>query len=160
MSDSSRFLANIQKISYNKLLILYSSYLLLDVLMSEVLVKDVMIRNIYTIGPEEKIALARLKMLRHGVGALPVVQEDNSLVGILTLRDISFAGIDTSNLSIKDLMTKTDLKTGTGTTTLLEIADMMIKTGIQRIPIIDDKGKLVGLMTQSVLIRSFRDLFK
>ena len=160
MSDSSGLLAHIQKISYNKLLILYSSYLLLDVLMSEVLVKDVMIRNIYTIGPEEKIALARLKMLRHGVGALPVLQEDNILVGILTLRDISFAGIDTSNLSIKDLMTKTNLKTGTGTTTLLEIANMMIKTGIQRIPIIDDKGKLVGLMTQSVLIRTFRDLFK
>lgn len=128
--------------------------------MSKVLVKDIMIRNIYTIGPEEKIALAKLKMLRQGIGALPVVKEDNSLVGILTLRDISFAGIDIANLSIKDLMTKKNLKTGTETTTLLEIADIMIKTGIQRIPIIDNEGKLVGLMTQSVLIRSFRNLFK
>ena len=40
-----------------------------DVFMSEVLIKDIMIRNIRTIGPEEKIALARLKMLRYGVGA-------------------------------------------------------------------------------------------
>ena len=77
--------------------------------MSEVLVKDIMIRIIRTIGPEEKIALARLKMLRYGVGALPVVKEDNSLVGMLTLRDISLAGMDIGNLSVNDLMTKDHL---------------------------------------------------
>jgi acetoin utilization protein AcuB len=67
--------------------------------MSEVLAKDIMIRNIHTIGPEENIALARLKILRYSVGALPVVKDDNILVGILTLRDISFAGMDVGNLS-------------------------------------------------------------
>ena len=133
---------------------------MLDVFMSEVLVKDIMIRIIRTIGPEEKIALARLKMLRYGVGALPVVKEDNSLVGMLTLRDISLAGMDIGNLSVNDLMTKDHLIMGTETTTLIEVADMMIKTGIQRIPIVDDEKKLLGLMTQSVLIRLFRDLFK
>jgi len=128
--------------------------------MSEVLAKDVMIRNIHTIGPEEKIVLTRLKMLRYSVGALPVVKDDNILVGILTLRDISFVGMDVGNLAVKDLMTKENLITGTERTTLIKVADMMIKTGIQRIPILDDEGKLVGLMTQSILIRSFRDLFK
>jgi IMP dehydrogenase len=128
--------------------------------MSEVLAKDIMIRNIHTIGPEENIALARLKILRYSVGALPVVKDDNILVGILTLRDISFAGMDVGNLTVKDLMTKENLITGTERTTLIKVADMMIKTGIQRIPILADEEKLVGLMTQSILIRSFRDLFK
>ena len=128
--------------------------------MDEVKIRDVMIKKVYTIGPEEKIALARLKMLRYGVGALPVVKEDNTLRGMLTLRDISLAGMDVGNLTVKDLMTKENLITGTERTTLIKVADMMIKTGIQRIPILDEEGKLVGLMTQSILIRSFRDLFK
>ena len=128
--------------------------------MSEVKIKDLMIKNVYTIGPEEKIALARLKMLRYGVGALPVVKEENILMGMLTLRDISLSGMNIGNLQVKDLMTKNNLITGTESTKLIEIIDMMSKTGIQRIPIIDAVGKLIGLMTQSVLIRSFRLLVK
>lgn len=128
--------------------------------MDEVKIRDVMIKKVYTIGPEEKIALARLKMLRYGVGALPVVKEDNTLMGMLTLRDISLSGINIGNLQVKDLMTKNNLITGTESTKLIEIIDMMSKTGIQRIPIIDAVGKLIGLMTQSVLIRSFRLLVK
>ncbi len=128
--------------------------------MDEVKIRDVMIKKVYTIGPEEKIALARLKMLRYGVGALPVVKEDNMLMGMLTLRDISLSGTNIGNLQVKDLMTKNNLITGTESTKLIEIIDMMSKTGIQRIPIIDAVGKLIGLMTQSVLIRSFRLLVK
>ncbi len=128
--------------------------------MNEVKIRDVMIKKVYTIGPEEKIALARLKMLRYGVGALPVVKEDNTLRGMLTLRDINLSGMNIGNLQVKDLMTKNNLITGTESTKLMEIIDMMSKTGIQRIPIIDAVGKLIGLMTQSVLIRSFRLLVK
>jgi IMP dehydrogenase len=131
-----------------------------DVIMSTVLVKDIMIKDIYTIGPEEKIALARLKMLRFGVGGLPVVKDNDILEGMLTLRDISIAGIDTGNLLVKNLMTKENLIVGTEETTLIEVTDMIIETGIQRIPIVNNEGRLVGLMTQSVLIRAFRNLFK
>jgi len=45
-------------------------------------------------------------------------------------------------------------------TTLLELADTMIRTGLQRIPIVDTDYKLVGLVTQSVIIRAFRDVYK
>lgn len=127
--------------------------------MSEILVNDIMINKIQTIGPQEKIALARLKMLRYGVGALPVVKNDNTLIGMLTLRDINFAGIDVGNLTVKDLMTKDNLITASETTKLLKVADMMLKTGIQRIPVVNHEKKLIGLITQSVVIRSFRNLF-
>ena len=130
-----------------------------DVGMSEGKIKEVMIKSVHTIGPSEKIALARLKMLRYGVGGLPVIHEDNTLVGMLTLRDISLPGMNVGNLQVQDLMTKKNLITGTESTKLVEIIDMMSKTGIQRIPIVDTSGKLSGLMTQSVIIRAFRNLF-
>ena len=58
--------------------------------MNDILAKDVMLKQVYTIHYEEKIALARLRMLRKGAGALPVVDDENTLVGIITLRDTDF----------------------------------------------------------------------
>jgi IMP dehydrogenase len=129
--------------------------------MSDVLVRDIMIKDVRTVDPDDKIALARRKMLRHGVGGLPVVKEDNTLVGIITLRDISFTGTmgDIMTLAVKDLMTKNNLITRGRDTPLTEIADIMISTGIQRVPIVDKNEKLMGLVTQSILIRAFRGLF-
>jgi CBS domain-containing protein len=121
------------------------------------LASDVMIREIHTIHPSERVALARLRMLRHGVGALPVVDADNVLVGIITLRDIDIAGTEVSNFLVADLMTKT-LITGTERTTIGEIVDMMLRTGIQRIPIVDADAKLIGLVTQTTVIKTARRL--
>jgi IMP dehydrogenase len=123
--------------------------------MGETLAKDVMIKSkdMYTINPKKRIALARLRMLRHGIGALPVVDDNNNLVGIITLRDIDLAGERTNNLFAEDLMT-TDVITRGENTSISEIAEAMDRTSIQRIPIIDKDGKLIGLVTQSVVIRS------
>ena len=127
--------------------------------MKDILAKDIMIKKIFTINPKERIALARLRMLRHGVGALPVIDEDGVLKGIITLRDIDLAGPETSELFIEDLMTK-DLITSKEDTTLSEITESMIKTGLQRIPIIDEDDRLVGFITQTVVIRSLNKLIK
>jgi CBS domain-containing protein len=123
--------------------------------MGGTLAKDVMIKrgDIYIISPKKRIALARLRMFRHGVGALPVVDKDNNLVGIITLRDIDLAGERTGDLFAEDLMT-TDVITRSGNTSISEIAETMDRNSIQRIPIIDKNGKLIGLVTQSVVIRS------
>lgn len=124
--------------------------------MSDVLVRDIMIKNVRTIKPEEKIALAWLRMLRYGIGALPVIKDDNTLVGILTMRDIDFGGPNIKSLTVGNLMTKDNLVTAHETSTLSEVADMMIETGLQRIPVVDGEGKLLGLVTQSVIISSYR----
>jgi IMP dehydrogenase len=123
--------------------------------MGDTSAKDVMIKrkDMYTINPKKRIALARLRMLRQGVGALPVVDDDNNLVGIITLRDIDLAGERTNDLFAEDLMT-TDVITRGENTSISEIAEAMDRTSIQRIPIIDKDGKLIGLVTQSVVIRS------
>jgi len=128
--------------------------------MSNIFAKDIMLKDVRTIGPDEKLALARLIMIRQGVGGLPVVKEDKVLVGILTQRDIDFAGENILTLLVKDLMTKRNLVTVTEKTNLLELSDTMIRTGIQRIPVINEANRMVGLVTQSVVIRAFRELFK
>ena len=127
--------------------------------MEEIKAKDVMIKDIYTINPQKRIALARLRMLRHGLGALPVVDDNNFLVGIITLRDIDLAGERTMELIVEDLMS-TKLITGNVNTPISQIAEIMLRTGIQRIPIIDKDGKLIGLITQTVVIRAAKGLLE
>ena len=123
--------------------------------MDHILAKDVMIRNIYTIHPKQRVALARLRMLRHGVGALPVVDEDDRLQGIITLRDIDLAGNEAGSLLVVDLMS-IQLKTGLENTPVLTIVETMLKTGIQRIPIVNPKNRLIGLVTQTTVIRTMK----
>ena len=120
--------------------------------MRKYLAKDIMIRDVYTIKVCNKVALARLKMMRHGVGGLPVVDDSDKLLGMITQRDIDLAGLDVSHLQVEDLMT-TKLFKGNEKTTLKEIVDLMVRTGIQRIPIVDDEGKLLGLVTQTSVIK-------
>ena len=122
-------------------------------------VEDVMITDVYTIRPNQRVALARLRMLRYGVGALPVVEQDGTLIGILTLRDIDLAGSDIRELLVKDLMTS-ELITRKEDALISDIVDIMLETGIQRIPIVDDENKLIGLVTQTTVIRSIRPLLK
>jgi len=121
--------------------------------MSEVVAGDIMIRNVHTVMEDRKVALARLTMLRNNIGALPVVDRKNILVGIITQRDIDLAGVDTSDLMVSDLMTRTLVK-AKETTPLRWIVEQMIKTGIQRIPVVDDKSNLIGLVTQTSVIKA------
>lgn len=118
--------------------------------------KDVMVKEVYTIGPNQKVALARLKMLRHGIGALPVVDSDGALLGIVTLRDIDLAGHNVADMRAEELMSR-DLITCTAETPLRRIADDMVRTGIQRIPVVNGRGRLVGLVTQTTLIKGARE---
>ncbi len=119
--------------------------------------RDTMVQNVHTIGPNQKVALARLKMLRHGVGALPVVDADGALLGIVTLRDIDLAGHDVADMRVEELMSR-ELVTCAPETSLRHIADEMVRTGIQRIPVVNGRGKLVGLVTQTTLIKGTRGL--
>ena len=127
--------------------------------MDEILAKDVMIRDVYTIHPKNRVALARLRMFRHGIGALPVVDKNNKLTGMITLRDIDLAGNDASSLLVEDLMT-TRLLTASEETSISEIVDMMLRTGIQRIPVIDKSGRLIGLMTQTAVMKAAKKCFE
>lgn len=121
--------------------------------MPEILARDVMIKDVHTITEDRKVAYARLIMLRHNVGALPVVDDENVVKGIITQRDIDLAGADVSDLLVSDLMTRSLIK-AKETTPLRWIVERMIKTGVQRIPVLDENSKLLGLVTQTTVIKA------
>ncbi|HMK83893.1 MAG TPA: CBS domain-containing protein [Candidatus Bathyarchaeia archaeon] len=121
--------------------------------MREMVARDIMIKDVHTITQDRKVAGARLAMFRHNIGALPVVDTDNVLVGFITQRDIDLAGPNVSDLSVSDLMTQTVVK-AKETTSLRWIVERMIKTGIQRIPVVDNQSKLLGLVTQTTVIKA------
>ena len=121
--------------------------------MREIVARDIMIKDVHTIAQDRKVAGARLVMFRHNIGALPVVDADNILVGIITQRDIDLAGANVSSLLVSDLMTQTVVK-AKETTSLRWIVERMIKTGIQRIPVVDNQSKLLGLVTQTTVIKA------
>jgi len=121
--------------------------------MRNIVARDVMIKDVHTITGDRKVAYARLMMLRHNVGALPVVDDENVVLGIITQRDIDLAGADVSDLMVSDLMTRSLIK-AKETTTLRWIVERMIKTGLQRIPVLDENSRLLGLVTQTTVIKA------
>ncbi|MFQ5815924.1 MAG: CBS domain-containing protein [Candidatus Hydrothermarchaeaceae archaeon] len=114
--------------------------------------KDVMIKDLITIGPNEKIALADLIMTRNNIGALPVV-ENSKIVGIITQRDIMFArNYDIGGLMAKDLMSR-ELITVDENTLIKNVLVLMLDHKIERLPVVRD-GKLVGLIVHDRILRS------
>src|SRR5208283_3919554 len=121
--------------------------------MPDILARDVMITDVFTVAGESKVAFVRLIMLRHNIGALPVVDRNNVVVGIITQRDRDLAGEGVSDLLVLDLMTRALIK-AKETTPLRWIAEKMIDTGIQRIPVVNEKSKLLWLVTQTCVIKA------
>ncbi len=123
--------------------------------MEDVRAKDVMIKKLITIGPDEKIALADLIMTRHSIGALPVVKA-GKIVGIITQRDIMFAkGYDVGGLTVKDLMSR-ELITVEKNTPIKSILSLMLENRIERLPVVKG-GRLVGLIVYDRILRTFHD---
>ncbi len=114
-----------------------------------------MIIDVQTISSNDLIAAAKLKMMRSNVGGLPVLDNER-LVGIITHRDILLAGGEALGLKVEELMSK-NLRVVEPTTSIKEIVKIMNDEGYQRIPVVQD-GKLMGLVTQSSIIRAFSDI--
>ncbi len=79
-----------------------------------------------------------------GFSGLPVVDKDNKLVGIITGRDIKFC--NDFNLKVKDLMTQEVVTLGANARPE-EANDLFNKFKIEKLPVVDDNGCLVGLIT-------------
>ncbi len=87
-----------------------------------------------------------LKMMEeYHIGGIPVVDGEGTLVGIVTNRDLRFER--DLNRKIDEVMTKEHLVTTTQSTNLEEAADILQKHKIEKLPVVDNHGKLVGLVT-------------
>ncbi|MDR2868623.1 MAG: IMP dehydrogenase [Bacteroidales bacterium] len=104
-----------------------------------------MINAPVTTYPYKTVGDALRQMSEYKIGGIPVVNEDNILVGIVTNRDLRFQR-DMSK-KIEEVMTKENLITTTRNTGLEEASDILQRHKIEKLPVIDEKGKLVGLIT-------------
>ncbi|MDI6701875.1 CBS domain-containing protein [Methanothermobacter wolfeii] len=116
--------------------------------------RDIMLRDVIVAEPDDLVAAANLKMVRANVGGVPVV-EGERLVGLITHRDILLAGGEALKLRVRDIMSK-ELVVVDEDTPIGRISRIMADTGYQRIPVVED-GKLVGLITQSCIIKALAD---
>jgi len=104
-----------------------------------------MVLDPITISANARLGDAWELMSRYNISGFPVTEHDGRLVGILTNRDVRFA--DDEALPIKDLMTTKSLVTAEMGTTREEAKKLLHKHRIEKLLIIDDKKRCVGLMT-------------
>lgn len=84
-------------------------------------------------------------MAEYHIGGIPVVDDDNHLVGIVTNRDLRFER--RLDKLIDEVMTKENLVTIHQKTNLLEAADILQENKIEKLPVVDKNNRLVGLIT-------------
>ena len=103
-----------------------------------------MIIDPITIKPEQTLQDAEDIMASYKISGVPVVDDYNILVGILTNRDMRFTKDFTQKA--KDKMTTMPLITAREGTTLEEAADIMHANKIEKLPIVNDENRLIGLI--------------
>ncbi|MFR0836116.1 MAG: IMP dehydrogenase [Barnesiella sp.] len=94
-------------------------------------------------GSTVKDALQMMKEFH--IGGIPVIDDNNHLVGIVTNRDLRFER-DLDRL-IDEVMTSENMVTTTQSTDLQQAADILQQYKIEKLPVVDKDGKLVGLVT-------------
>jgi len=104
-----------------------------------------MILNPVTLSPEQTIGDALTLMKKYSISGIPVVDVSGKLVGILTNRDLRFE--PNKNQKVKDLMTKENLITAPIHTDLEKAEKILQKHKIEKLPVVDNKYVLKGLIT-------------
>lgn len=132
--------------------------------MKQELVMDWMTSDPITITPDTTLPKAHRLMMEHKIRRLPVVR-NNEVVGIVTLGDVRGAepsGATSlsiweinyliSRLKIEEIMTPRPITVAKGAT-LGETAQIMLEHKVSGLPVLDEDGQLVGIITESDIFR-------
>ncbi len=105
-----------------------------------------------TIRPSAPLKEALNVMRDNAISGIPVTNDDGTLVGMLTNRDVRFA--DDQEQPIKELMTAANLVTATADITKEKARQLLHKNRIEKLIIVDDHNRCVGLMTVKDLMKA------
>jgi len=97
------------------------------------------------IGPNATVGAADALMGEYHISGVPVIENGRQLIGIITNRDMRF--VTDMSLKVSDVMTHAPLITAEEGTTLEEAAKVLQEHKIEKLPIVDDDGNLMGLIT-------------
>jgi len=133
--------------------------------MKDFLVKDWMSKKVITVGPHTSIPDAGHLMRLNKIRRLPVVDKKGKVIGIVTRSDIREASpSDATTLSVwelnyllaklqvADIMTKNPV-TIHAEDTLMKAAKLLYENKIGALPVVDDKGIITGIITESDIFR-------
>jgi CBS domain-containing protein len=121
-------------------------------------VEEIMTTDPSTVTPETPINEAALIMKDQNVGMLPVVEAEGSakLVGVITDRDIAIRhvaeGHNTNTCPVSEAMTEAVTTCRPGDD-VQDIMSLMGKEQVRRIPIVDERGSLLGVVAQADVAR-------
>lgn len=107
-----------------------------------------MITNPVTTTPDATVAEVDELCGRFRVSGLPVVEGDGKLVGIITNRDMRFVSpFEAATTLVRDVMTPTPLITGPVGISQNDVVALFAQHKIEKLPLVDDAGRLKGLIT-------------
>jgi len=131
----------------------------------EIDASEIMVKNPLFITPDEKISKTELLMLRKKIGGLPVIkdQKNRQLIGIITQRDIRLArfamNLESPKTTVKDLMTSEPFVVKRDEV-VRNILKLMFEKKIQRLPVVNDNGQLIGLIVQHQILKKLYEFMK
>ena len=122
-------------------------------------IQDVMTRDPRSVTPQTSAKEAAQIMKDEDVGIVPVV-EGARLVGVVTDRDLALRivaeGRDGS-ATVRDVMSSGKIATCRPDEDLDRVMETMAKEQVRRIPIVDERGSLVGIVAQADVVRKAQD---
>jgi IMP dehydrogenase len=104
-----------------------------------------MVVNPITMTPDQKLAEALELMATHRISGIPIVEKSGKLAGILTNRDVRFA--ENPKQPVSELMTKENLATVPVGTTEAEARRILHQRRIEKLLVVDEDNRCVGLIT-------------
>jgi len=110
-----------------------------------------MIYDPVTISPDATVGDALNLMRENHIGGIPVTDEHRTLCGIVTNRDLRFQ--DNNSTPIRDVMTSENLITARKGTDLREAQNLLRKYKIEKLLVVDENGKLAGLITYKDIMK-------
>ncbi len=116
-----------------------------------------MITDPVTVGPEATLTELDALCGKYRVSGLPVVDEDRRLLGIITNRDLRFVDHDAyDGLKVREAMTPMPLVTAHEGISNSEAAELLAQHKVEKLPLVDEAGRLTGLITVKDFVKTER----
>ena len=125
-------------------------------------IQEIMTKDPSFVTPDATVREAAQVMKREDVGIVPVVdgQNEKRLIGLVTDRDIAIRCIadgKDGTCRVRDVMSSDDLATCSQNDDVENVMSAMRTEKVRRIPIVDERGSLVGIVSQADVLTKTRD---
>ena len=123
-------------------------------------IEEIMTRDVRSCTPNDSLATAAQIMWENDCGAVPVVDRDGKIVGIITDRDLAMAaqlqGVSLRESRVASAMAR-DVKTVSTPDTPATLQALMQQHKIRRVPVVNQQGKLSGIVSVADIARAGKD---